>query len=348
MSSGVEGPEGVTRPSDPRRGSSTGTKANGLLDARPSPRVRLPAAIVLDLVQVEPKTTKAPDRPPSLEPDGRRPATVTSPVIVIQPRQKRSLGLRSLWSHRELTYYLLWRDVKLRYKQTFFGAGWALIQPILLMGVFGLFFGRLAGLPSDGLPYSIFVLAALVPWTFFSSALAASSRSVVVSNQVVSKVYFPRLIIPVAAAAAFLIDLALAFAFLVVIEPFWGIYPTWRFVFIPPLAVCALLTALCLGVWLAALNVRYRDIIYTVPFLIQALMFASPIGYPSTLIPPNLRALYGLNPLAGLIEAFRWSSTNSTTNPWSEFAVSLSVTFVLLVLGLVYFARSESSFADII
>ena len=270
------------------------------------------------------------------------------PTIVIQPRHAWSLGLRSLWTHRELTYYLVWRDVKLRYKQTFFGAGWALIQPIVLLGVFGLFFGRLAGLPSNGLPYSIFVLSALVPWTFFSSALAASSRSVVASSQVVSKVYFPRLIIPVAAAAAFLIDLALAFAFLVVIEPFWGIYPTWRFILIPPLAIWALLTVLCLGVCLSALNVRYRDIIYTVPFAIQALMFASPIGYPSTLIPANLRPLYGLNPLAGLIEGFRWASTNAATNPWSEVAVSFTVTVVLLVLGLVYFARSENSFADVI
>ena len=276
------------------------------------------------------------------------PTVTTVPTIVIQPRHSWSLGLRDLWSHRELTYFLVWRDIKLRYKQTFFGAGWALIQPIMLMGVFGLFFGRLAGLPSDGLPYSIFVLAALVPWTFFSSALAASSRSVVASSQVVSKVYFPRLIIPVAAATAFLIDLLLSFTFLVVISPFWGIYPTWRFIFIPFLAVFALMTALCLGVWLAALNVRYRDVIYTVPFLIQALMFASPIGYSSSLIPANLRALYGLNPLAGLIEGFRWASTDVNTHPGSMVAVSFAVTIVLLVSGLVYFGRSESSFADII
>ena len=274
--------------------------------------------------------------------------TLQMPTIVIQPRHSWSLGLRSLWSHRELTYFLAVRDVRLRYKQTFFGAGWALIQPIMLMGVFGLFFGRLAGLPSDGLPYPIFVLAALVPWTFFSSSLAASSRSVVASSQVVSKVYFPRLIIPVAAASAFLIDLALSFTFLVLIEPFFGIYPSWRFIFIPPLAVFALLTALCFGVWLAALNVRYRDVIYTVPFLIQALMFASPIGYPSSLIPENLRALYGLNPLAGLIEGFRWASTDVDTNPASMVAVSFAVTIVLLVSGLVYFGRSESSFADVI
>jgi lipopolysaccharide transport system permease protein len=275
-------------------------------------------------------------------------AESAAPVTLIQPQRRWSLGLRSLWSHRELTYYLVWRDVKLRYKQTFFGAGWALIQPIMLMGVFGLFFGRLAGLPSDGLPYPIFVLAALVPWTFFSSALSASSRSVVAAVGVVSKVYFPRLIIPVSAAAAFLIDLALSFTFLVVIAPFWGIWPTWRFVFIPPLVVFALLTALCMGVWLAALNVRYRDVIYTVPFLIQALMFASPIGYPSSLIPENLQALYGLNPLAGLIEGFRWASVDASTQPLAEVAVSFTTTVVLLLTGLIYFSRSESSFADVI
>jgi lipopolysaccharide transport system permease protein len=269
-------------------------------------------------------------------------------MIVIQPRHPWSLGIRSLLAHRELTFFLARRDVKLRYKQTFFGAGWALIQPILLMGVFGLFFGRLAGLPSNGLPYSIFVLAALVPWTFFSSALTASARSVVGSNQLVSKVYFPRLIIPVAAAAAFLVDLLLAFAFLVVVEPFWGIYPTWRFAFLPLLIAFAFLTALGAGIFLAALNVRYRDVAYVVPFLIQAMMFASPIGYPSTLIPSNLRALYGLNPLAGLIEGFRWATTDASTHPLSQVLVSLAVTLVLLFGGLAYFARTEGSFADVI
>jgi lipopolysaccharide transport system permease protein len=272
----------------------------------------------------------------------------SAPLIVIEPRRRWSLGLRDLWAHRELTYYLVWRDVKLRYKQTFFGAAWALIQPIMLMGVFGLFFGRLAGLPSDGLPYSVFVLGALVPWTFFSSALNASSRSVVISGPVVSKVYFPRLILPIAAGAAFFVDLALAFAFLVVVEPFFGVYPTVRFLLIPPLMLLALLVVLSLGVWLAALNVRYRDVIYTVPFLIQALMFASPIGYPSTIVPHYLRPLYGLNPLAGLIEGFRWAACNSSTDPWSEVVVSVAVASILFVVGLVYFARSERTFVDVL
>jgi lipopolysaccharide transport system permease protein len=285
---------------------------------------------------------------PDLEPGSPPDWLPAGPTIVIQPRHPWSLGIRSLLAHRELTYFLARRDVKLRYKQTFFGIGWALIQPILLLGVFGLFFGRLAGLPSDGLPYSIFVLAALVPWTFFSSAVPASSRSVVTSNQLVSKVYFPRLIIPVAAAAAFLIDLLLALAFQVIVGPFWGIYPTWRFAFLPLLIVFAFLTALGFGVFFAALNVRYRDVAYVVPFLIQALMFASPIGYPSALIPSNLRALYGLNPLAGLIEGFRWATADASTHPLSQVLVSLTVTLVMLFGGLAYFARTEGSFADVI
>jgi len=337
----------------PRERASTPTRTNRVSFPFAPPSLRadevslpVPPAIVqqprpVTMTAADKKSMSEAQTPPLLAP-------TPAPTIVIQPRRSRSLGLRDLWSHRELTYFLVWRDVKLRYKQTFFGAGWALIQPILLMGIFGLFFGRLAGLPADGLPYPIFVLAALVPWTFFSSALGASSRSVVAASQVISKVYFPRLLLPVSAASAFLIDLLLAFTFLVVVEPFFGIYPTWRFVFIPPLMVFALLTALCMGVWLAALNVRYRDVIFTVPFLIQALMFASPIGYPSSLIPANLRWLYGLNPLAGLIEGFRWASTDVGTHPASEVAVSFVVTIILLLSGLVYFGRSESSFADII
>lgn len=269
-------------------------------------------------------------------------------TTVIEPGRRWALGVIELYHSRELLYLLVWRDVKIRYKQTFFGASWALLQPILLMGVFGLFFGRLAGLPSDGLPYSIFVLAGLVPWTFFSNGLAASSRSVVASRDLISKVYFPRLLIPVGAAAAFGVDFIFAFAFLVVVEPFWGVYPTWRMVFVPPLAVFALLVALSMGVWLAALNVRYRDVVYVTPFLVQLLMFASPIGYPSTIIPDNLRFLYGLNPVAGLVEAFRWSAAGAQIHVAAELAVSIVVTAVLLVSALIFFGRTERSFADII
>ncbi len=269
-------------------------------------------------------------------------------VTVIEPGRRWSLGLGEVLRSRDLLYLLIWRDVKVRYKQTFFGASWALIQPILLMGVFGLFFGRLAGLPSDGLPYSVFVLAGLVPWTFFSNAMSQASRSVVFSRDLIAKVYFPRLLVPIGAAASFGVDFFFALCFLIAVEPFWSIYPTWRLVFVPLLGVFALLVALSIGVWLAALNVRYRDVVYTTPFLVQLLMFASPIGYPSTIIPGHLRALYGLNPLAGLVEAFRWASADAPIHPGAQVAVSALVTAVLLLGGLLFFARTERSFADII
>jgi lipopolysaccharide transport system permease protein len=279
----------------------------------------------------------------------RRPAAADRiRPTVIEPGRKWALGLGDVWHSRELLYLLIWRDVKIRYKQTFFGGSWALIQPILLMGVFGLFFGRLAGLPSDGLPYSVFVLAGLVPWTFFSNGMSQASRSVVASSDLISRVYFPRLLIPIGGAASFGVDFFFAFLFLVAVEPFWSIYPTWRMVFVPLLAVFALLIALSLGLWLAALNVRFRDVAYTTPFIVQLLMFASPIGYPSTIIPKSLRALYGLNPIAGLVEAFRWSAAGSPTHPWGQFGVSVIVTAVLLLGGLVFFGRTERSFADII
>jgi lipopolysaccharide transport system permease protein len=216
------------------------------------------------------------------------------------------------------------------------------------MGVFGLIFGRLAGLPSDGLPYVIFVLAGLVPWTFFSNGLAGSSRSVTASTDLVSKVYFPRLLIPIGAASAFFIDFLLALTFLLVIEPFWGIYPTWRLLFVPALMVFTLLIALSLGFWLAALNVRYRDVAYTVPFLIQLMMFASPLGYPSSKIPEKLKLIYALNPLTGLLESFRWSAANAQIHPFGQLIVSVVVMTVFLIGGLIYFGRTEQSFADII
>jgi lipopolysaccharide transport system permease protein len=269
-------------------------------------------------------------------------------VVTINPARNWSLGLGDAWRSRELLRLLVWRDIKIRYKQTLFGAGWALIQPIMLMGVFGLFLGRLAGLPSDGLPYSLFVLSGLVAWSLFSAALSSSSRSIVSSQDLVSKVYFPRLVLPVAAAASFLVDFLVGLVLLICVAPLWGVTPTWRLVLVPLVGAFGLLSALSLGLWLAALNVRYRDIAYTVPFLIQVLMFASPIGYPSTLIPEHLRILYGLNPLAGYIETFRWVTVNANTSPFSQLGVSLAVTAILLLGGLVYFGRTQSKFADVI
>ncbi len=272
----------------------------------------------------------------------------SSLVTTISPANSWSLGLSDAWRSRELLRLLVWRDIKIRYKQTLFGAGWALIQPIMLMGVFGLFLGRLAGLPSDGLPYSLFVLSGLVAWSLFSAALSASSRSIVSSHDLVSKVYFPRLVLPIASAASFLIDFLVGLVLLISVSPLWGVAPTWRLMFVPLVGAFGLLSALSLGLWLAALNVRYRDIAYTVPFLVQILMFASPIGYPSTLIPEHLRFLYGLNPLAGYIETFRWVTVNAKTSPFSQLAVSIAVTAVLLLGGLVFFGRTQSKFADVI
>lgn len=277
------------------------------------------------------------------------PRPVSSGVTTtIQPRHPWTLGLKELWRYRQLLYFLTLRDVKVRYKQTFFGFLWAVMQPLLLMGVFGLFFGRLAGLPSDGLPYPVFALAALVPWTLFSNGFGGAAHSVVRNTNLVSKVYFPRLAIPFAACASFLLDFVLATGVLGVLQAFYGIYPTWRWLALPLLGAFVLLGALAVGIWFAALNVRYRDVVYVVPFMTQALMFASPIGYPSSIIPEQWRPLYGLNPVAGIIEAFRWAAAGSETLPVGLIAVSVGVTAILLVTGLLYFHRTERTFADVI
>ena len=273
---------------------------------------------------------------------------VVRPRVVIQPRRAWTLGLRDLWRYRQLLYFFTLRDVKVRYKQTFFGAAWAVIQPLILLGVFGVFFGRLAGLPSNGLPYAVFALAALVPWTLFGNSFASAAQSVVRNTSLVSKVYFPRLAIPISAGGSFLLDFVLATAVLVVLQSFYGITPTLRFFAVPLLGAFALLAALSLGIWFAALNVRYRDVAYVVPFITQALMFASPIGYPSTLIPEPWRVLYGLNPIAGVIESFRWAASGAHTLPLGMLAVSVGTSLVLFATGLVYFQRTERTFADVI
>jgi lipopolysaccharide transport system permease protein len=276
------------------------------------------------------------------------PESVNQSKTVIQPSRSWALGLSGLWEYRSLVSTFAWRDIKVRYKQTFFGAGWAIIQPVMLMVVFGIFLGRLAGLPSDGLPYPVFVLAALVPWTLFANAFLNSSQSVVKNERIISKVYFPRLVVPVSAALSFLMDFVIALGVLLLLQAAYGIFPTWRIVFVPLLAAFAILAALSIGVFLAALNVRYRDVTYTVPFLIQLWLFASPIGYPSTLIPEQWRFLYGLNPMTGVIEGFRWSVAGADTHPGPVVLVSLFVSLVFLLGGLLYFGRTERTFADVI
>jgi lipopolysaccharide transport system permease protein len=268
--------------------------------------------------------------------------------VVIEPVRPWSLGLRGLWEFRELLYFLVQRDVKVRYKQTFFGAAWAIIQPLLLMVVFGLFFGRLAGLPSEGIPYPVFALAALVPWTLFANALSGSSQSVVMNERLVSKVFFPRLVVPISAAGSFVVDFVISVVVLLVVSAGYGVYPSVRLLLVPLLGVFALVAAFSVGIWLAALNVRYRDVRYALPFLVQLLMFTSPVAYASSLVPDRWRLVYGLNPLVGIIDAFRWSAVGAKTAPGAVVAVSAGMTVLLLVGGLLYFSRTEQSFADVI
>ena len=259
-----------------------------------------------------------------------------------------SLRLDELWAYRELLYFLIWRDIKVRYKQTLIGAAWAIIQPVLTMVVFSLFFGKLAGIPSDGIPYPIFAYAALVPWSFFSSGLTQSSNSLVGSANLIRRVYFPRLIIPLASVLSGIIDFALAFVVLVAMMFFYGIVPTVNIVFLPLLWLLALVTALGVGLWLSAMNVQFRDVRYAVSFLAQFWMFATPIAYPSSLLDEPWRSLYGINPMAGVVEGFRWALLGVETPPGTILAVSAVVALGLLVSGVLYFRRMERTFADVV
>lgn len=259
-----------------------------------------------------------------------------------------SLGLAELWEYRELLYFLTWRDIKVRYKQTALGAAWAIIQPFLLMVVFSLFFGRFARVPSDGIPYPIFAFCALLPWQLFAHALTESSNSLVSNEHLITKVYFPRLVIPISAVFSGLADFAIAFVTLLGMMAYYGIVPTWAIITVPGFVFLAMLTALGVGLWLSALNVKYRDVRYTMSFLIQFWMFATPIVYPSSIVPARWRALYGLNPMAGVVEGFRWALLGTAEGPSALLTVSVVVVFSLLVGGLYYFRRMEQEFADIV
>lgn len=259
-----------------------------------------------------------------------------------------SLRLRELVEYRELLYFLVWRDVKVRYKQTALGASWAIIQPFFTMIVFSLFFGKLAKVPSDGIPYPIFSYAALVPWTFFASGIAQSSNSLVGSANLIKKVYFPRLTIPIATVLSGVIDLVLAFVVLLGMMAYYGIFPTAKIVWLPAFFVLALVTSLGVGLWLSALNVEYRDVKYVVPFLTQFWMFATPIAYSSTLLHEPWRTVYGLNPMVGVVEGFRWALLGSGTHPGPMIAASSVAAVVLMLSGAFYFRRMERSFADVV
>lgn len=273
-----------------------------------------------------------------------------APVVVIQPeRGWVGLRLRELWEYRELLYFLTWREVKVRYKQTAIGAAWALIQPLFTMLVFALFFGRLAKMPSDGIPYPVFSLAGLVPWTFFANGLAQSSNSLVGNANLVSKVYFPRLAVPIASILSGLVDFVLSFLLLVGLMLIEGVHVTAHVLWLPAFLLLAVITSLGAGLWLSALNVEYRDVRYAVPFLVQFWMFATPIAYPSSLLKTEpWRSLYGINPMVGVVEGFRWSLLGTGNAPGMMMAFSVLVSVLLLMSGAYYFRRMERNFADVI
>jgi lipopolysaccharide transport system permease protein len=272
-----------------------------------------------------------------------RPETVIEPGRVLVP-----LRLYEVWQYRELLYFLTWRDIKVRYKQTVLGAAWAIIQPFFTMVVFSLFFGRLAGVPSDGMPYPIFSYAALVPWTFFAYGLNQSANSLVGSANLLQKVYFPRLVIPISSIISGAADFLLAFIILLLMMLFYGIVPTLKVLWLPPLLLLTMVTALGAGLWLSVLNVEYRDIRYAVPFITQFWLFATPIAYPSSLLPEPWRTLYGVNPMAGVVEGFRWALLGAKTAPGPIIIVSSLVSLAILVGGAFYFRRMEKTFADVV
>jgi len=271
------------------------------------------------------------------------------PLTVIEPSKGWvSLKLDELWEYRELLYFLTWRDIKVRYKQTVLGATWAIIQPFFTMVVFSLFFGQLAKIPSDGVPYPIFSYTALVPWTFFAAGLAQSSNSLVGSANLIKKVYFPRLTIPIATVLSGVVDFFLAFIVLFGMMLFYGIVPTINVIWLPLFVLLALVTSLGVGLWLSAMNVQFRDVRYTIPFLTQFWLFATPIAYPSSLLDEPWRTLYGLNPMVGVVEGFRWALLGTDTAPGPIIIVSALAALALLVSGAFYFRRLEKTFADVV
>jgi lipopolysaccharide transport system permease protein len=287
--------------------------------------------------------------PPKLAIDpGEATITQAMPPFIVRPGGGwTSLGLRELWEYRELLYFLVWRDIKVRYKQTILGGAWAIIQPFFMMIVFSLFFGLLARVPSDGLPYPVFTFCALLPWQLFAHALSESSNSLVANERLITKVYFPRLVVPLSAVLGGLVDFAIAFVVLLAMIAYYGLTLHLAVLTLPLLVLLAVMTAFGVGLWLSALNVQYRDVRYTLTFLTQFWMFSTPIAYPSSIVPQRWRLLYGLNPMAGVVEGFRWALLG-TQPPGPMLAVSVVAVIVILVGGLYYFRRMEETFADIV
>jgi len=274
------------------------------------------------------------------------------PIIIQPTRGLASLQLGAVWEYRELLYFLVWRDVKVRYKQTALGVAWVILQPLISMVVFSLLFGQLLKVPSGEVPYPIFAYAALLPWNYFAASLTRSSTSLVGSAHLITKVYFPRLVIPISGVLSGLVDFAVAFLVLVGLMIYYGIAPTWAVVWLPAFLLLALATALGVGMWLSALNVRYRDVNYLVPFLVQVWMYLTPVVYGTTLIPERFRLLLALNPMTGVVEGFRWALLGrrlaEARAPGPLLAVSVGISLVILVSGAIFFRSTERTFADII
>jgi lipopolysaccharide transport system permease protein len=274
--------------------------------------------------------------------------TPVDAVVDIEPSTGlRPVNFRELWAYRELLYFLVWRDIKVRYKQTALGAVWAVLQPVMTMVVFAIFLGRLAHVPSDGLPYPLFSFAGLVPWTYFATAVSTGSLSIVGSQQLISKVYFPRLLIPLSSAVTPLVDFAITMLTLVAMLLWYRVVPGAAVVWLPLFMLLAFATAFATGLWLSTLTVLYRDVRYLVAFLMQFWMFATPVAYPASLVPEKWRVVYGLNPMTGVVEGFRWALVGGPA-PGPIVAASTAVVVVMLVTGVVFFRRSEGTFADVI
>jgi lipopolysaccharide transport system permease protein len=277
------------------------------------------------------------------------PVLTRPPVLRITPPDRWwVLPLGELWAYRELVYFFVWRDIKIRYKQTAIGAAWAVLQPFLTMLIFSLFFGKLAHIPSQGLPYPIFYYSALLPWMYFATALQNATNTIVENQRLITKVYFPRLALPLSSVLSGLVDFGISFLMFVAMMVYYGIRPTAAVLWLPAFLLLGILTALGVGLWLSALNAMYRDVRYVLPFLVQFWLFASPVVYPSSLVPAKWRWLYGLNPMAVVIEGFRWSLAGHADPPGRLLLASAAVVVIVLLSGVAYFQKMESTIADVV
>lgn len=273
----------------------------------------------------------------------------SSLVTVIRPhRGWAPIGLRELWAWRELTFFLIQRDLKVRYKQTAFGVAWALIQPLAMVSLFTLFLGRVSGIRPADVPYPLFALAALIPWTLFAQAIAASANSLIENSNLLTKVYFPRLLLPIAAAASHVVDFLIGLALLAIASVAFGYLPGAQWLLLVPISVLGFLAAVGAGLWLSAINVQFRDVRYAVPFLVQVWFFATPIAYSSTTLPDQVRPMFWLNPITGVVEAFRAVVTSQSVDLTGPLGASVVVTLILVVTGAAFFRRVEGAFADVV